>query len=930
MLPGNVFASTNILARSPMYWSVSDTLYQSANILTSDTIDSVFPRMDFIQQRIHQGDFPFWNPYQLGGGESAGLPNDALFTPLSLPYWLLPLWIAPAVEKILEIATIAVGMSLFLRRIGVTCAAWPFATLLFTSSGFMVALTIWPQSRVTAYIPLLFWSVERLLSKRRWLDVPIVSLILGSMWLAGFPAVTFNTIYVVSAYALVRAFTLWTPFTTRGWGDILRQAVRYSLGIIGSGLIAAFQLLPFILSSKYLIDFDSRAAARGSHIPDEALSLTILPNVYGKPDLTGFWGKNNPVEMFGYVGIVGLILAILALACWRRVPIARGIVVFFCVSTLILMLAMYWGGPLLLIIQDLPTMSTSLFGRMRSVTGFLVAVLASLGLHYVMQQQHRRHLASDSRRWWVVGDAIGVIIAATVTSVLVWETTRAVLDSPQPATSLKWIAATFAAAGIMVVILIAIIQFRKLSVRAIAGVVVIFMAFAPAVVVARTWWPINSIESFYPETQATSFLRNNVGNNRVISFSNALYMGVSTAYNVRVFAGRGFMTPEWRDLLQTVQPDVLTTATYAMFNDTVATGVLQNRILDRFGVKYAAFTPGATIPGQAAPPARLGDSTVSLSLGKSVQSATYAGPIRGITVHIRTADGVPGTGIEIDAAVVSPDGEVLARNSHVVRSLSGSVFLAFDADELEASDQWHIVIETSTPEATVGFASGDDESLLAIDLLRPVDDGLNVVDVGDVTILERESSLDRIRWASQADIVGDSEVRLAYMALKAPDDTVVLDEPDAQVTDGPGGGEGRAIVLPGSDVDQTTVRVTSDGPGWVVIADSMRRPGWTATLDGKAAVLLEAEHAGAAVYVPSAGEHILTLRFMSPGFKTGLVVTGATLSAIVLLWGVGGICRYRRSCEQLVSADTDSATGDTHHESKVVSVAGSLCSDEKP
>ena len=48
-------------------------------------------------------------------------------------------------------------MVAFLRRHGLTRAAGVLAGIVFAASGYMMMWTNWPQTRVGAFIPLLFW-----------------------------------------------------------------------------------------------------------------------------------------------------------------------------------------------------------------------------------------------------------------------------------------------------------------------------------------------------------------------------------------------------------------------------------------------------------------------------------------------------------------------------------------------------------------------------------------------------------------------------------------------------------------------------------------------------------------------------------------------------------------------------------------------------
>lgn len=69
-----------------------------------DTIDYYLPGIAEIKRSLFAGHFPTWAPYEVGGAPLASLPNHGVLSPMSLPYLLLPLWLAPAYVKLLELS----------------------------------------------------------------------------------------------------------------------------------------------------------------------------------------------------------------------------------------------------------------------------------------------------------------------------------------------------------------------------------------------------------------------------------------------------------------------------------------------------------------------------------------------------------------------------------------------------------------------------------------------------------------------------------------------------------------------------------------------------------------------------------------------------------------------------------------------------------
>ncbi|CAN5272397.1 hypothetical protein BH20ACT5_BH20ACT5_16250 [soil metagenome] len=91
--------------------------------------------------------------------------------------------------------------------------------------------------------------------------------------------------------------------------------------------------------------------------------------------------------------------------------------------------------------------------------------------------------------------------------------------------------------------------------------------------------------------------------------------------------------------------------------------------------------------------------------------------------------------------------------------------------------------------------------------------------------------------------------------------------------------------------DTIRVRVEAQGAGYLVVVDAIQAD-WTATVDGAPADIVEAEHAGGAVYV-EAGSHDITLRYSPPGRPTGAIVS--TLAAMGLCAAAIPPRRWRRT-----------------------------------
>ena len=286
--------SVNLIGQFYPWVASSAASVPGHQVCTSDTVDYFMPGIRSMRTAWFQGEFGGWQDVVNGGGPLGGIPNLGLLSPLSLPYLVLPLWIAPVFVKLLELIVAIGGTFLFLRRFGVSRSASWLAGFAFATSGFMVMWSNWPQTRVAALIPALFWAIERLLSDRSPRNVALIAVIVASMLLGGFPAVTGWTIYVATAYLAVRVVVLFRHRRRAALGVVAAAASSLVLGL----MLSAVQMLPFVL---YFQDLDTayRAESGSMGLPLSGLLTLVAPDAYGLciAGSSPVLGTTNPVEL---------------------------------------------------------------------------------------------------------------------------------------------------------------------------------------------------------------------------------------------------------------------------------------------------------------------------------------------------------------------------------------------------------------------------------------------------------------------------------------------------------------------------------------------------------------------------------------------------------------------------------------------------------
>lgn len=852
-----VFHGTDILESFAPWRSVPPDGVVPTNPLVGDTVDALMPARAQFAERLAQGDIAMWQPNVLGGRPLASIPNGAYFSPLSLPFWVFPLWYATGLVKLLELA-VSIGFTfLFVRRLGLSKASGLVGGLVFAFSGFQVAWNNWPQTHVGALIAALYWSIEVAISNRRVAAKLPLAFVVAVMWFEGFPSVTGYALVFGGAYAIARTVSL------AGMMERIRALGMAAVAVVVGTSIAAIQLLPFV-DSLSALDLSNRVQSSGIRLPLRALATFVVPNAFGSPVDRNYYGPMNYIEIQSFVGIAAVLLAILALVYGNKL-VRKSIHWYFMIAALVSLVLLYVGGPLLALLQLTPLFGINFVGRLRSVQGFLIAVLAAIGFEVLV-----RSLPAFAR--WRSRILFGIFVLVT-TLVLggaifrAWQMARTNSEEAYLYRNL------IVAVSVLVLALtaIALAHSSRRSLSRVPLVVLPVLVGIEIVLFAMPFWPQIPREEFYPVTPTHEFLASNLGEDRIVSAGLAMYPGSTTFYGLRSVTGHAFHDPAWQDLLEAVDPNVMDASpTFSILASRSDIGAAP--IFDRLGARYFVADPRVALAGT-----RLAGAAVVIagSPASFEISIPVTGVPRGITLFID--EGLdPGNAPDLFVLdLLDESGGVLASG---FRRTARYLF----PGTLEVPVSWAEAGTASTMRLTYEGDNAvnlrtNEAGEIEYELIMDDDDGLMLVYGGGTVIYERLNALPRIRWAGSAAIYPDSDQRIAALASGVDPDTVVLSEDSY-----PGSGSSAQIETVRDDGDSILIDIQAEGDGYLVVADTMQRD-WIATLDDQPVPILAADHALAAVAVP-AGENRLLLTYVPERQQLGTLVS---LSALLVCLAVG-------------------------------------------
>lgn len=876
LLGRTTFFATDLIEIFDPWRSVDPAPSEALNGWVGDTVDTVGPSNHLAAESVRDGEFLQWNPYVVGGVPLLPVPDNGSLSPLTLPWYLVPAFYAPGLVKLLEIATVTVGMSLLGRRWGLRSGSWALGALAFASCGFMIAWTNWSQTRVAAFIPLLFWAVDRIADRSRVRDLVPVALVTGAMITGGFPAITGWALYFAAAHLVVRLLAI-----APGWREAVGRLAIALAGVVAGLTLLAWQLVPFVNTTLSVVDFDAREQ-NGNELDWWAFAASVVPSVFGGPAKPDFPLNRNPIEAFSYIGAAALVVAVVGGLLRARSARTQGVAVAVYGGLGLSIVLTYLGGPLLAVAQMLPVFSNNPIGRLRVIVGFLAAVAVMWGFDAVMARAvgvppgdpavpPRSPRTALAWRW-------AGITAALALAALVLTGIFMVLDMIAPdlrawAEAETWLALGIIGATILVVLLG--VRPRRSGAVLVAVVVPVLIA-VPASATARAWWPQASPEFFYAETPTHEFLRENLGHDRYATAGTTTLPGSSSAFRLRAATGHSFHSPAWKEALLHVDEDVMLSRTFSTLSAPALERSLTSPILDRMAVRYVVAGSLWLPPGEWHSLGS-GSGVVEVAEGEPFVGS-IAGPFRSIAFNLAEGMDVGDDGGEVLVTVTAGD-EVVAEVRQVVERSFTAAGLAVrvPADTLRPGERVDVAVTFSGVETPVKAMTYGRTGLLGA-VLRPVDDDFTLVAAGEAQIIERTGALPRIRWASDSVTEPDGAARLAALASETlPDDTVVLSER----TTWSGSGLPAGVDILEDEGDHIRVRVDAEGAGWLVVADNLLGvDGWEAALDGRPVGIAAADHVGGAVEVPE-GVHEVTLRYRSPGLQAGL--GGTALTALVLI-----------------------------------------------
>jgi hypothetical protein len=609
---GNIFVQ-------PFYQQYAPSGFTRApNILLDDQHVQFYPQHHFVEQGLHKGEMPLWNPHVLLGVSVNGTAINGVFYPWNLFLAFLPLTVVLWLRAFLNLWIAGFFTFLFVHRLGGGRAGAYLSAISFMFCGFLVVWLGHPHVNAAVWLPVLLYLAELSITSPRFREiyVGLTGVVISLVFFAGHMETAFEVCLVWFLFYLVRCYQV--EGRSRIGGNFIIALGGIALGV----LLAAVQILPFLEWLRLSAEFAARNASRfvffNWHHLEQLPSLIglYLPNFLINPSQIDFplicmvpWGNFNEVAL--YLGILPLIIGIQGFASERK----KNKMIFLFGAGALFFLCLALRMPVFDWINQLPVFNIFAPRRWRLVFDFGMAVVAGLTLDLWVAQLADNKSRQKIVRFLVVFGVLAVV-GVVVVNLIMSCFKQPILTYGQAYAKAKYLAASIHSRPLDQVLADVALLFDRvlnyfsllnwrlyfpgLVLIAAAGLIValskkrierttfkygiLALTLLDLFVVGIGYTPVISPKDLYPNTPAIEFLKKDQSIFRILPVRTEWVSNAPMVYNISEMGGADLPTKYYEEFTDAI--DGKDSQGFKFFTAQSA----NSRLIDLMNVKYIVTT----------------------------------------------------------------------------------------------------------------------------------------------------------------------------------------------------------------------------------------------------------------------------------------------------------------------------------------------------
>jgi Bacterial membrane protein YfhO len=398
LLPGRTLSASDFLWNDPPWQSSrpDSVVGIGSNFELLDTAIVFQPFQQYVRDTLP--DVSLWNPYISAGRPFLGNNQSAIFSPFSIPLWIIPYWTALAVVGALKLFVAALGGFALGRWLGMRFGGALLVGLVFPFGTFFILLLGWQQTAIWPVLPWLLIAGDMVARRPEPLPAAGLAVLVSLTYFGGHAETTFHVMFVLLCWFVFRLL-LRMRTEQKSPRELVRPAVTFGLAAVAGTAMAAIVILPLAELLAQSDEYSRRLTESAKdHWPAKYLGGLFLHDYWGRAtqqsNVTPF------MQLRGwYAGAVTLMLAPAALLI--RPTLTRIAVALFAGFCVIMVLGI---PPIFDIVERLPGFSTTHSQPMIAYFLLCMALLAGWGLDELSRR------SSVPREKAVLAVAVGVFL----------------------------------------------------------------------------------------------------------------------------------------------------------------------------------------------------------------------------------------------------------------------------------------------------------------------------------------------------------------------------------------------------------------------------------------------------------------------------------------------------------------------------------------